>query len=343
MRGVAYPEVLVAVVHEQMHPGGRLCQLAGPPRPLRQFCLAIEVAEPLGGAHIAGVPGAVGPPVEPDDGQVVPGGGQHGGEPGNGRGVDHHGGQAEISQEVERPLAIGFFPPLGRAQLNASQGAPEAFGQAGQLVAVGAPRHEPWRVLEQHRPEAASFVQRAQGVQEPRPHFFQRVGRQMMGIDAALFGHIRRQLLADIWPQRGRVDGVPSQHPVSLYVEAKAVRDALGPRAGQFPGRGPVIGGVRFDQRKLPGVVAQPVLRAHRTFGVPSRLLGQGRVRPRARAHHQRGSAQRHYPGRRRDARRLVGPERWFFGRRQPGPPQVPLITRMRPHWSQCSSDPAAS
>ena len=80
---------------------GRLCQLAGP-RPLRQFCLAVEVAEPLGGAHIAGVPGAVGPAVEADDGQVVPGGGQHGGEPGNGRGVDDHGGQAEI-------------PPGGRA------------------------------------------------------------------------------------------------------------------------------------------------------------------------------------------------------------------------------------
>ena len=173
---------------------------------------------------------------------------------------------------------------VGAAELDAHRQFPHALTHPGQLLPVVTLRHEPRRILHQHRAELPGLHQGSQRVDEARPHFVEGVGLEVVRVEVPLRRDVVREFVAEVAPQRGRAGRMPGEQRVRLDVHHEALRRAIDPRAGQLRGGREVVGAVDFDDREPAGIELQALLGGHRPSGIPVGLLGERLVGPRARA-----------------------------------------------------------
>ena len=91
-----------------------------------------------------------------------------------------------------KPNVVGH-EPRGRTELDARGQAAEPRAHTFELLAVGALRGEPRRVLEQHRTELSRAIQWLECVDEPRPHLIERVVVEMVRVEVPLLGGLGRK------------------------------------------------------------------------------------------------------------------------------------------------------
>ncbi len=222
--------------------------------------------------------------MQPDNGQAA-GGGEHrrDGVRVALRLVHAHVGQVVVGQELEGLLLVLLRHPGAVAELHADLAGRRPLGAAEDVLLAGAADREPGRELQQDRAEPARLPQRLQRRQEPLPRLVHRLRVDVLEVDPVLARLARR--LAQVDWQRLDRRGVLREQAERLDVEREPVRRPLRPRRRGLLGGQRVVGGVHLNQRELPRVVPQPLLRRRRGVRVPAgldqRLVGPpGRANP---------------------------------------------------------------
>ena len=136
-----------------------------------------------------------------------------------------------------------------------------------QVLLVGPPDGEPRRELEQQRAQLAGLdqrVERATGTGSRSPRTPAAAGRSGRCSSC-------RSPAAGPCRSRDTLVGCPVSRLNALMLNGEAGRRALRPQRGGLLGRRRVVGRVHLDQRELPGVVGQPLLRVVGGLRIPAR------------------------------------------------------------------------
>ena len=254
-----------------------LLRLVGEPadrgEPLAQLLRGIGVVEPLGGGEPRLLPVLGVAAVEPDDRELVVGdrGGRRDARGEALRLVHRHVAEAVRPEERQRLARIALAHPGVIAELDREPVVGEQLACPRDQGLVLAGDDEPVRVLEQDRAELPSGPERLERDPEAGEEVVPQLGRQLLGVEAALGQRLGRQQCRNVPGQPLRIGRVRGHRGKGLEAHGEAGRRSLRPERGLLLVGEGVVGGVVLDEREALGVEAEALVRLLRdAFGVPA-------------------------------------------------------------------------